>query len=298
MYNVIVLMSTYNGEKYLEEQIQSIIKQSIDVKLIVRDDGSTDRTCDILQKYHMLGKLEWYKGENIGFMKSFLTLLKNAPEAYYYAFSDQDDYWENNKIKIAIEKIENKNIPCLYCSNLKIVDEHLKDLPYIYNKNKMDTKFENILWHNISAGCTMVFNDKLAKYINKYNPCKIKYHDWWVCLLAATFGKIIYDEEMYIKYRQHASNVIGCKTKCNLMWLKNKFIGKKIKWNDGRAYHQELLNGYGKELSENQMKILNDMLNFESNYKSRIRLILNKNFSVNNLKGDIYRRLLIMLGIN
>lgn len=299
MYKIVVLMSTYNGEKYLEEQIESIINQTIKAKIIVRDDGSKDKTQMILDKYKKRGYLEWYQGKNIGFMRSFLTLIKKAPVAEYYAFADQDDYWEKNKLEEAIKKLEKEKKACLYCSNLALVDENLNKIPYNYNNKKVNISFESILWRNISAGCTMVFNNNLRKYIDMYEPKNIKYHDWWICLLAISLGKVIYDKNSYIKYRQHSSNVIGCKNniKRNYSWLKSKFKND-INWNFGRPYQQELLIGYKDKLEQNKVKLLTDMLTFDHNYEARYRIIFNKNFVVNDLKGTIYRKLLVFLGKN
>lgn len=302
MCNIIVLMSTYNGEKYLKKQIDSIISQTIKVKLIVRDDGSKDKTQIILEKYKKQGKLDWYQGENIGFAKSFLTLLKNAPKADFYAFADQDDYWLANKLEIAIKRMQKETVPCLYCSNVDVVDENLNYLPRVYYRKNIDinTNFESTLLANISPGCTMVFNSVLAKCINKYMPSKIKYHDWWVALLGATFGKVIYDKNSYIKYRQHSGNVIGCKFKHDFKWTRNKIMLKNntVRWNFGIPYFKELLSGYGNNLSNYQVQVLKDMINFSHSYKARLRLFFNKNMSFKNLKGLIYRKIFILLGKN
>lgn len=300
MFKVVVLMSTYNGERYLEEQIDSIISQTVKVKLVVRDDGSTDKTQSILEKYRRQGNLDWYQGENIGFAKSFLTLLKNAPKADFYAFADQDDYWEKNKLEVAIKQIEYEQIPCTYCSNLKVVDENLKQIGYYFRKGKMKTNLDNILLDNIAAGCTMVFNYMLVEYINKYNPLEITYHDWWICILAATFGKVVYDEKSYIKYRQHGSNVVGFKKrKYDFTWLKNKLIeiiNKKKQWNNAKVYCQELLNGYKDELTDKQIILLKDILFFNNRWCSKFRLIFNSKFSIGIVRRDIYIRFLILLG--
>ena len=107
MRNILVLMSTYNGEKYLKEQIDSILAQkNVEVTIQVRDDGSTDGTIRILEEYQKCGKLNWYSSTNMGPAKSFLDLVYNAPLKYdYYAFCDQDDYWKEDKLYKAIETV-------------------------------------------------------------------------------------------------------------------------------------------------------------------------------------------------
>ena len=116
---VCVLISTYNGERFLEEQIASIIAQKgVEVDILVRDDGSSDMTCSLLERWQKEGKLKWYKGENLGFARSFMNLLKTASGYDYYAFCDQDDIWLEDKLQravAALEKIEDK--VKLYCSN-------------------------------------------------------------------------------------------------------------------------------------------------------------------------------------
>ena len=103
---VLVLMSTYNGEQYLQQQIDSIITQkNVDVELLVRDDGSTDKTIDILKDYQQKGLLSYYAGENLKPQLSFLHLLRHAPECKYYAFADQDDVWLEDKLSSGIEAI-------------------------------------------------------------------------------------------------------------------------------------------------------------------------------------------------
>ena len=119
---IYILLSTYNGEHYLNEQIESLVRQvDVNYKILVRDDGSKDSTHVILNKWQQLGFLTWYRGENIGFAESFMDLVQKAPKADYYAFCDQDDIWLPNKLKAAVEKLELlKSGPQLYCSNLFI----------------------------------------------------------------------------------------------------------------------------------------------------------------------------------
>ena len=130
MKKVQVLLSTYNGEKYLKEQIESILKQKeVDKKLIVRDDGSSDSTIKILEEISNKNKkIIFYKGKNIGPARSFMELLKKSEEADYYSFADQDDIWEENKIISAINKLNNINEPELYLSALGIVNESLENI--------------------------------------------------------------------------------------------------------------------------------------------------------------------------
>lgn len=131
MYSVSVLMSTYNGAKYVREQIESILSQiGVEVKLTVRDDGSNDLTCEILKEYASLGKIALIKGENVGVSKSFFILLDSSPDCDFYAFSDQDDIWHNDKLLNAVKCMElsQKEKNCengvLYFCNKNLVDSN------------------------------------------------------------------------------------------------------------------------------------------------------------------------------
>lgn len=215
---VLVLMSTYNGEKYIEEQLNSLLSQTYkEIDILIRDDGSVDRTVDIIGNYINRNKdrIALIKGENIGVVNSFFTLIDWAKSTYsYFAFCDQDDYWEKNKIEEAIKKINklNKNFPTMYCSNKKIVDSSLNIIKKQKNI-KIEPSFNNAIVENIATGCTILINKNLLEILKiKKNTEKIIMHDWWIYLVATAFGKVIFDNNAYILYRQHANNVVGSST--------------------------------------------------------------------------------------
>lgn len=228
---VIVLMSTYNGEKFLEKQIESILNQKdVLLKLIVRDDGSTDRTPKILESYEQRGVLEWYTGENKRTARSFIDLINFAPTAEYYAFSDQDDIWMPDKLKTAIKKLERyKNMPALYAGNYHLVDSNLNELINT-NVHQTTTTFRESIVYSCCTGCTMLINKQLIKRIKGKVPQNIFMHDDWihkVCL--AVGGKVLYDDSKKMLYRQHGNNVEGGKH--SLMDKINKVLKDKKKNN-------------------------------------------------------------------
>ena len=232
MNKIIILLSTYNGEKYLKEQLDSLFSQTYkNFEIIVRDDGSSDKTLEKLKFYDI--KL-LSSDVNLGIKKSFETLLKYAYEnsdAEYFMFCDQDDVWNNDKIEKTLEemkrleKLYGNNIPLLVHTDLEVVDENLKIISssmwkYEYILPQYNT-FNRLLIQNTITGCTMMINRELAKKSLDI-PEEAIMHDWWIGLIASCFGKISYLEESTIKYRQHGKNTIGTEGK------KNKIIRKAL----------------------------------------------------------------------
>lgn len=212
-HKIVVLMSTYNGERFLKPQIESILNQEdVSVQIIVRDDGSTDGTQKILNMYKKEGVLDWYTGENKKTARSFLDLINNAPKAEYYAFSDQDDVWLPTKLIVALKKIEKfRNTPALYAGNYVLVDEDLKKIAKT-NVHKTTTQFNEAIVYSCCTGCTMVMNNKLIENIKGKIPNSIFMHDDWihkVCLGIG--GVVVYDDSKELLYRQHSNNVEGGK---------------------------------------------------------------------------------------
>ena len=213
MIKVAVLMSTYNGEKYLRDQIDSILNQNgnFELHLIIRDDGSTDGTLAILDEYRILGKLEWYKGDNLRTAKSFIDLLYNHPGFDFYAFSDQDDYWYEDKLENGIKTIKDFSIPCLYFCNAEYFDKNLDPLGGKTYNHKMNLDFYSVLIGPGYLGCTFVFNKELAEIIqNNRLPEIVSMHDSFLARVCVCVGgEILFDPDCHIKYRQHGNNVIG-----------------------------------------------------------------------------------------
>lgn len=210
---VIVLLSTYNGEKYLEEQLDSIFHQTYsNLEIIVRDDGSIDHTVNILQKYKNSGKITYIKGENIGFIESFFDLLKKAPLADYYAFCDQDDMWEKEKIEKAVMQLQKEkyiDIPIMYYSNYDLYTEDMKWMAHPKIRNK--SSFSNSLVECVNLGMTTVINGQTRKrIIEKENPNHSLGHDWSIYMICSAFGRVIYDDQVQVKHRVHSLNTSLC----------------------------------------------------------------------------------------
>ena len=296
MNKIQVLLSTYNGEKYIKEQIQSILQQrDVDIFLLIRDDGSTDKTVDIIQdiaKSHT--NINYYQGENIGPARSFLDLINKSGDFDYYAFADQDDVWQPEKLISAINKLHGKEIqPSLYLSALNIVDENLNTI-----KTQPVTGnfcFEGEMIKNFATGCTQVFNKNLCDKIKSYTPDYIIMHDSWITRVCyAIGGNVIIDNNSYIKYRQHENNVLGYKDN-GLQKFKRQFkiaFIDKVRMRVSIA--QELKKGYEKDLTENSRKVIEALLAYPKDKEAKKWLLKNKNFRTDNYNTNFKMKLSII----
>lgn len=213
---VAVLMSTYNGQEYIQQQIESILPQLSPADILfIRDDGSTDETANIIARFSD-DRIRLICGSNIGFGRSFFHLIYNIdPEYNAFLLSDQDDIWLPGKIERAALSVRTQTKPTLYCSRLKLVDKNLKLLGFSPDF-KRPPQLWNALCENIATGCTVALNLPALELIREVpletiQTERIKYHDWWLYLCISAFGKIQFDTEALILYRQHGKNSIGMK---------------------------------------------------------------------------------------
>lgn len=225
MTTVAIVMATYNGEKYLREQIDSILSQTFqDWTLYIRDDGSNDETVDILKKYHESypQKIVIIDDPNIvgggskeNFAASLRWVSQHNPHKYYM-FSDQDDYWKEDKIQETLIKMreieQHSDGPILVHTDLAVVDENLQIMGNSFMKyralNPEVKDLRHLLVQNNITGCTMCWNEQLNELLHLENP-DVAMHDWWIALTAASFGTIGYVNKPTILYRQHGDNVVG-----------------------------------------------------------------------------------------
>lgn len=203
-----ILLSTYNGERFIVELLDSLFKQSYsNITLYIRDDGSTDNTVSLIESFLVHNKsVTFTTGNNIGVISSFLKLLATSGEpGDLYAFCDQDDVWKPEKIARAVDQIMNSHEPdrVLYCSRLEYVDEQLKHLGFSFLPRFVG--FNNAVVENIASGCTMIFGETIRDLILKGTSDNMIMHDWWAYLVASVFGNVIYDDVPSIQYRQHGS---------------------------------------------------------------------------------------------
>ena len=227
---VAVLLSTYNGEKYLAEQLDSLLKQSYkNLTVVIRDDGSRDGTLDVIHSYleRFPDTFHWIEsdGQNLGAGGSFSFLMQYVLEhkielgleKAYMMFCDQDDVWIDNKIELEMQSMlaaeaGNANTPVLVHSDLKVVSDSRSPTAGSFMRYQgleaARNRFGQILLCNIATGCTVLINEPLAARSLPVPPEAIM-HDWWLALVAAAFGKMILVDRPLVEYRQHDSNTLG-----------------------------------------------------------------------------------------
>lgn len=313
MMSVQILMSTYNGEKYIRTQLNSILEQDYrDITILIRDDGSTDQTCEIIKEYaEKYSNITWYAGENMGVQKSFFDLIQKANlEKDYFAFADQDDKWLPGKISRAVSILDtySENIPVLYCSDKTIVDEELKPLKVTVSRVMKKASFGNALVQDMCTGCTAVVNKELLNLMRIRIPKYVIMHDWWFYLTASCFGKVYYDEKSYILYRQHGNNTSGAMvSKRNLIRHRIRQLTKPR----GEIYHQSqsFLEVYDQEISWNEKtkanilsippdnkKLIIDLLKSRVNLTYRLKIAINPRFFRQKMSDNIVFKLIVLIG--
>lgn len=211
--SVQIMLSTFNGEAFLEAQLDSLLEQDFPaVDIIIRDDGSTDRTPQILLGYAAAHRnIHVSLGRNIGYVKSFFTLLAQAsPAADFYAFCDQDDIWIPDKLTRAVELLQERPsaVPLAVCGGATIVNSELGELGQLPPPRK-PFSFANALVDCPVLGCTLVLNRATRELLLRVLPERAYSHDWWVYLLVSAFGEILYDPRPSLLYRQHQANYFG-----------------------------------------------------------------------------------------
>lgn len=219
MSKVAILLATYNGANYLSELLDSLIKQTYSNWICyIHDDGSTDRTPIILQKYRQKYpqkfKLLAYPATG-GPKENFISLLK-YPKADYIMFCDQDDVWLPKKISLTLQKMKasESSVPIVIFTDLKVVDQNLAPIADSYlaytGRNPRKLNLVQLLHQNVASGCTMMINRSLLELAQAHPTLlRLAMHDWGLMLLASVYGRIGYLEQATILYRQHQSNQVG-----------------------------------------------------------------------------------------
>lgn len=292
---VVVLMSTYQGERFIMEQLLSILSQlPEDGRLLIRDDGSNDKTVAIIQSIDD-PRISLTCGTNLGFSRSFFTLMAATPDsADMVMLSDQDDVWLPQKIERAWQHIKNANgTPTLYCARQQLVDINLGPIA-LSQRFSRPPSFQNALTENIVTGCTAAFNRAALDLALKLNDTdRVYFHDWWLYLVVSAFGKVLVDDEPTIFYRQHGGNTIGRGAGISRYYEILRFLRKKS-WLHIMYRQIEQFNvDYGSQLSPPQKKLLEMYFN-PHDVASLWRLLFSIKRFRQSLLGEIFLRGLLV----
>ncbi|MBH3412039.1 glycosyltransferase family 2 protein [Pseudomonas putida] len=262
-YVIAILLCTYNGSKYLREQLDSFIAQRhANWVLYASDDGSTDGTLDILHEYQRtLGsQLIIFEGPRQGFAKNFISLIQNPNVvADYFAFSDQDDIWLEDKLMRSLAALQPvpAEVAALYCSRTRYIDATGKELGYSPRFGKPPS-FRNALVQSLAGANTMLINQRTRALLAATEPdARIVAHDWLTYLLVSSYqGVIVYDPRPSLLYRQHSGNLIGSNAglKRRLTGLIRTMQGRFSEWNEMNlnilSRHKSRLGQENRELLE------------------------------------------------
>jgi len=279
MKKTVVMLSTYNGEKYLNEQLDSIFSQDTDshIKLLVRDDGSKDSTVELLEKWKKRGDIEIIKdGRSLGAAHSFWKLIEKAEEADYYAFVDQDDVWDSNKISTAISEIGRSNKAVLWFSNCRLIDETGKTIKNRLKEENQTPKLaiESELICGSAQGCAMVFNYAALNTVRNYKIKTIPMHDIVLMEYIIALGKVLYHDEPLFSYRVHRNNVVAKQGKPALVKLKSSynqwFVKNKHMY---QMMSKELLENIGGSINDSTKDYLQRIVDSRKSLRTRLSIL-------------------------
>lgn len=274
MKKVLVIMATYNGEKFLSEQLDSILQQkNVQVDILVRDDGSKDGTKKILGEYKKGEKIKWYEGEHLDVQKGYFELMKKAVTLKwdYIAFSDQDDVWDENKLFVAIENLDKitQDIPALYYCGQTLADSNLN----VIAEHKLNNYRNFVARFVLSdfAGCTGVFNRKLLEKVVDFEPTYMMMHDTWVLKVCLCLGgQVVVDPETHMKYRQHGGNTVGLGRSIPA-YLRQ--VKQYINEYHVEEQMHELMRGYGKYMVSDYKQLAVMLCEYRHNRKYKKKLL-------------------------
>lgn len=269
MSEITVVMASYNGEAYIEEQINSILSGTFQDFLIqIYDDGSTDRTREIVKeiaKEHP-GRVELFcNAKNKGVVRNFIEGAKNS-DAPYVMFSDQDDVWLPEKLSKSLagikkrEKEVGEGMPVVFFTDVKVVNGELMEIaPSFHESSRLDarkTDLPHLLMENKMNGCTMIINRAVVEKLGSV-PGKLRMHDWWIGLIGAAFGDVSYLPEATLLYRQHEGNVVGSQSFLNYVRDRLSSVQRQreaLKKTEEQA--EDFLEVFGEELSEEKREVV------------------------------------------
>ncbi|WP_411348087.1 glycosyltransferase family 2 protein [Paenibacillus sp. WLX2291] len=325
-----VLMSTYNGAKYIEAQLDSILSQPYQpIRILIRDDGSTDNTIAIIHRYQEQHPdvIQLIQGDNVGVVPSFWSLMQHADQtAEYFCFCDQDDVWMTHKAEQAVQLLstmqeqqstnlhtpssnlvdKHKNehsLACMICTDTQLTDGQLNPTAIWPGMPNLQASFYNALIQNIAVGATVSFNRAaLQLLMNKSHSVNInnlQMHDWWMYLVISCFGNVHFEHTPSIYYRQHGGNAVGGE------WTIAQKLKKK--WNSFLKHRgdksllvkqaEEFKRIYGEQMCDKEMiRQVNDFIAPRSTFWSRVRYLRTCRLFRQSITEQLLFRFLILIG--
>lgn len=274
-YKIQVLMSTYNGEEYLSEQIESIFNQTISDKihLLIRDDGSTDGTIEIIERLREKYPIDLIIGENLGINKSMRYLFENRDmHCELFALADQDDVWKANKLESAYEAWNNENEPFLYGSRSEIVDRNLNHIADSMVP-KRGISYRNALIQNVIAGHTQVLNNALVEELLKCEFDNVLVIDWWIYIVACSIGKIFFDQNTTVKHRQHGNNQIGYEKNIIKLWIDRLKRIRTMNHSIVMKQMQLLVDSYSEQVGDEEIEEIEEFKKNSRYVRTRIKYV-------------------------
>lgn len=306
MYRVDVIMATYNGQKYVREQIDSILENNGNkVVLHIFDDGSSDDTMTILREYQNShpNQVKVYQNErNLGLTLNFLSGIQKVmelnQEASYFMCCDQDDVWASDKIEktlkrmLQMERRYGEERPGLVFTDATITDEKLNLLEASFYKSQRycvkKTEFSHLLMENLVIGCTTMINRAYEPFLSKL-PEHARYHDWWLSLIAAAFGNISFLPRTTLNYRQHSGNVVGGARFGDYIANRAKNLrNQKDSLEENLVQAEEFYLIFEESLSNNKINILKEFIRmFSSNWFMKRYTMLHYGFMKSGVARNI-----------
>lgn len=286
MKKVNVIMASYNGEKYIAEQLNSLLEQTYsNIDIFIRDDGSIDKTMDIIKEYKekldnsdngIRIKLINNEGKNLGYPECFYEILSKCDNADYYFFCDQDDVWLPDKIELVVKRLEKENnsLPLLCFSAFDYCDSNLNLVKHSTQINKK-IEYKDVVYDLLEAfGFSIAFNNVTKELALKNIPSTTGRKDWWFLMVAAGLGKVMYEPKYLAKYRRHENAVTYFNTTENLLKSLLRRIKTFILNDSSSAITNSLIEfkeKFSTQLSEENIKTINIFTS--SNFKMRLKKV-------------------------
>lgn len=280
--NISVVLTSFNGVEYIEQQINSILLQNVlPSEIIICDDGSTDGTINVLNKFKQHDIIKLYSNkERLGIAENFKKAVSLANPNNYIAFCDQDDIWLPNKLDKSLKEIKvleanNPTMPCLVYSNLIFVNKEGQTINMSFydqmGLNKFEHCFETALFGSLLLGCTILINSKMRVHFLNMPSSKLFYHDAWLALIGFGIGKVQFIKEPLVKYRLHNNNasIQNYKARNRILNAFNHIAKSFLKTNylfNEIALAKTFKNNYYDLLSPNQQSVLANFLSLDNKY--------------------------------